>query len=93
MLQVIELCDHGSVFGLFKHIADAAPGDNVKLEFLDEGLVRLLLRDTSKGLTKIHREGIAHHDVSGFNLLIDSEGRFKYADLGNVYTMSLDIDA
>ena len=34
------------------------------------------------GLREMHEKGVAHRDIKPTNILVTSEGKFKYADFG-----------
>lgn len=67
---VMEFCAGGTLQGV------VSTKENTLLENLKWGL------QISKGLSYLHHSGILHRDLKAENVLIDSLGRAKLADLG-----------
>jgi serine/threonine protein kinase len=49
---------------------------------LDEGVIRVYVRQLLLGLEFLHRNGVAHRDIKGNNILVASDGTVKLADFG-----------
>jgi len=49
---------------------------------LDETVVRTYTRQLLLGLEYLHRNGIAHRDIKGANVLVGNDGTIKLADFG-----------
>ncbi len=49
---------------------------------LDETVVRTYTRQLLLGLEYLHRNGIAHRDIKGANVLVSNDGTIKLADFG-----------
>ncbi|KMZ57235.1 Protein kinase-like [Zostera marina] len=75
-----------SLYNIFLEYADGGSvSDKIQREGtpgLDESDVRCYTRGILKALSYMHSIGIAHCDVKGKNLLIETDGFIKIADLG-----------
>jgi serine/threonine protein kinase len=49
---------------------------------LDEGVIRVYVRQLLLGLEFLHRNGVAHRDIKGNNILVAGDGTVKLADFG-----------
>jgi len=53
-----------------------------KFGSLDETLIRVYTKQILQGLQYLHDHSIAHRDIKGANILVDTKGRVKLADFG-----------
>ena len=59
-----------------------------KFGTLEEKIIRVYCRQLLLGLEYLHRNGIAHRDIKGANVLLSTDGVIKLADL---YVVSLSV--
>ncbi|KAF9265052.1 hypothetical protein L218DRAFT_924853 [Marasmius fiardii PR-910] len=97
-LRVWKKLDHPNVVALYGTVSDFGPYESMVCPWLDNGTVshymercgdilsmtdRLrLLCEVAEGLEYLHSFGIVHGDLTGCNVLVDSEGRASLGDFG-----------
>ncbi|XP_031623809.1 neither inactivation nor afterpotential protein C [Contarinia nasturtii] len=72
---VLQYCDGGSAIDFIKRLHSVN-------RRLSEEHIAYILRETAKGLVKMHKHHFVHRDVRGSNILLTSEGEVKLADFG-----------
>lgn len=53
-----------------------------KFQKLSENVIRKFTKQILCGLDYLHQNGIAHRDIKGANILVDTDGNVKLADFG-----------
>ena len=68
----MEYCDGGSTCDFYSTLEQG----------LEEDAIKLVCRDTLKGLQYMHSVGFIHRDIKGANILVKCDGTVKICDFG-----------
>jgi len=86
-------CDRGKHFIAMEYIAGKNLKDIIKAKKrLPESQALRISYDIAKGLDALHQRGLLHRDVKPGNILIDSEGNARLADLGLAKQQEVDYE-
>lgn len=72
---LFQYCDGGSVIDFVKRLQSVN-------RRLSEKHIAYILRETVKGLIKLHKQHFVHRDLRGSNILLTAEGEVKLCDFG-----------
>lgn len=94
IVRAIELGRHGKVPYLVMELMDGESlGQRVeRLGRLPDTEAVDYIVQVAQGLHRAHQQGIIHRDVKPDNILVDSQGRAKLADLGLVKDLDADLN-
>lgn len=73
--------DH-KIYLVLEYLEGGSLGTLCKRSVFPEGLIRLYVQQILEGLSFLHKQGIAHRDIKGLNILLTKEGTIKIADFG-----------
>ena len=73
--------DH-KIYLVLEYLEGGSLGGLCKRSVFPEALIKIYVQQILDGLSYLHRQGIAHRDIKGLNILLTKEGTIKIADFG-----------